>query len=154
MFGLLHEICGEDGFAWNRRLGLIDSVLGVPGLADSPVAAPLRRLAQKYGYAPDAVAAAPERVAAVLRLLSEQLLAQRERGSRYFLGDGLSALDVYWATFAALLEPLPAEQCPMPDFLRGQYHLDDGETRAAAHPILLEHRDAIYRDFLKLPLDF
>jgi glutathione S-transferase len=154
MIGLLHEICGEDGFAWNRRLSLFDSVLGVAELADSPVAAPVRRLARKYGYEPAAVAAAPARVAAILRMLSEQLLGQRERGSRFFIGAGLTAIDIYWAAFAALLEPLPAEQCPMPDFLRGQYHLADGEARAAAAPILLEHRDAIYRDFLELPLDF
>ena len=30
----------------------------------------------------------------------------------------------------------------------------EGEPRDSADPILLEHRDAIYRDFLKLPLDF
>jgi glutathione S-transferase len=154
MLGLLHELCGEDGFAWNRRLSLIDSVLAVPELAESPVAAPVRRLAQRYGYDPAAAARAPGRVAEVLRLLSDQLLAQRARGSGYFLGDGLSALDLYWAAFAALLEPLPPEQCPMPDFLRAQYHLPEGEVRAAAAPVLLEHRDAIYRDHLRLPLDF
>ena len=154
MLGLCHEICGEDGFGWNRRLMLLDRVLAIPELAESPAMAPARVLAGRYGYGPTAAAAAPDRVAEILRTLSERLLEQRDRGSRFFIGDALTALDIYWATFAALLSPLPEEQCPMPGFLRGQYELAEGETRAAAHPILLEHRDAIYRDHLLLPLDF
>jgi len=133
---------------------LLDQVLAVPELADSPVAAPIRRLADKYGYGADVAAAAPARVAEILRLLSERLRAQRDRGSRFFIGDALTALDIHWAAFAALLSPLPAAQCAMPEFLRGQYELAEGGPRAAADPILLEHRDAIYRDFLQLPLDF
>lgn len=154
MLGLCHEICGEDGFGWNRRLMLLDQVLKIPELADSPAMLPARRLAARYGYGAEAAAAAPGRVAEILRTLSERLQAQRRRGSRFFVGDELSALDIHWAAFAALLSPLPEDQCAMPRFLRGQYELGCGETRAAAEPILLEHRDAIYRDFLQLPLDF
>jgi glutathione S-transferase len=154
MFGLCHEICGEDGFAWNRRLMLLDQVLATPTLADSPVAEPVRRLGRKYGYSPATAAAAPVRVASVLAMLSARLRSQRDRGSRFFVGDSLTALDIYWATFAAMLEPLPEAQCPMPEFLRAQYALADGAVRAAADPILLEHRDAVYRGHLELPLDF
>ena len=53
-----------------------------------------------------------------------------------------------------MIEPLPAAQNPMPDMLRALYTLTDEATRASADPILLEHRDMIYRDFLELPLDF
>ena len=56
--------------------------------------------------------------------------------------------------FNRVLEPLPEAQCPMPEFLRAQYALPDGVARAAADPVLLEHRDAVYRDHLELPLDF
>ena len=38
--------------------------------------------------------------------------------------------------------------------LRAGYTLTDPEVRKAAHPLLLEHRDRIYRDWLVLPLDF
>jgi glutathione S-transferase len=154
MLGLCHEICGEDGFGWNRRLMLLDQVLKVPELADSPATAPVRRLADRYGYGAEAASAASGRVAEILRTLSEHLRAQRERGSRFFVGDALTALDIHWAVFAALLCPLPEAQCAMPKFLRSQYELGEGELRDSADPILLEHRDAIYRDFLKLPLDF
>ena len=71
-----------------------------------------------------------------------------------FIGDTITALDIYWAVFAALLSPLPEAQCSMPRFLRRQYELGEGGPREAADPILLEHRDMIYRDFLELPLDF
>jgi len=154
MLGLCHEICGEDGFGWNRRLMLLDRVLKVPELAESPALEPARRLAGRYGYGAAAAAAAPDRVAEILRTLSERLREQRDRGSRFFIGEQLTALDIHWAVFAALLSPLPEEQCAMPRFLREQYELAEQETRAAADPILLEHRDAIYRDFLLLPLDF
>jgi glutathione S-transferase len=154
MLGLCHEICGEDGFGWNRRLMLLDQVLTVPALADSPAAAPIHRLADRYGYGAEAAAAAPGRVGEILRTLSERLRAQRDCGSRYFIGHALTALDIHWAVFAALLSPLPEAQCAMPKFLRGQYELEEGGPRGAADPILLEHRDAIYRDFLQLPLDF
>ena len=41
------------------------------------------------------------------------------------MGDALSALDVYWAAFAAIVRPLPADLCPMPEFLRAQYDVKD-----------------------------
>ncbi|MBW2286677.1 MAG: hypothetical protein JRG90_02530 [Deltaproteobacteria bacterium] len=154
MLGLCHEICGEDGFGWNRRMMLLDQVLTVPEFADSPAAAPARLLGSRYGYGAEAAAAAPGRVGEILRTLSERLRAQRDRGSRFFIGDALTALDIHWAVFAALLSPLPEKQCAMPKFLRGQYELGEGEPRGSADPILFEHRDAIYRDFLQLPLDF
>ena len=57
-------------------------------------------------------------------------------------------------TYTALLEPLPAEQCPMPEGLRGSYLLDDPTVRDSRDALLLEHRDFIYSEHLPLPLDF
>jgi glutathione S-transferase len=149
MFGLCNEITGERGFGWQRRLMLLHPLLaagqteGVPAL-----------LGRKYGYSQAAGEAAPDRTREILALLSSQLRDQKSRGSRYFLGDSLSAVDLYWATFAAMLEPLPKQLCPMDDFMRRAYLLTDPEIRKAADPLLLEHRDAIYADYLELPLDF
>jgi hypothetical protein len=42
----------------------------------------------------------------------------------------------------------------MDDFMRRAYLLTDPEIRKEADPLLLEHRDAIYADYLELPLDF
>ena len=62
-------------------------------------------LANKYGYDKAAAEAAPARIAEILRALTARLEAQRKRGSRFFIGDTLSALDIYWATFAAMNNP-------------------------------------------------
>jgi glutathione S-transferase len=154
MFGLSHEICGEDGFGWNRRLMMISQVLEVPAQAESPLGEIMRRLGARYGYSRSAAAAAPERCAEILRLLASRLRRQRESGRRFFVGESLSALDVYWAVFTALASPLPAEICPMPEFLRTLYQATSPVVIAALDPILLEHRDFIYEEFLELPLDF
>jgi glutathione S-transferase len=154
MFGLCHEICGEDGLGWNRRLMMVHQVLAVPALADSPAGAIVGRLGQRYGYSPEAAQRAPARCAEVLRLLAEQLDRQRGRGRDFLVGDALSALDVTWAAFAALVAPLPPDLCPMPEFLRAQYTAADPVIVEALDPALVAHRDAVYRDHLVLPLDF
>ncbi|MEW6269503.1 MAG: hypothetical protein AB1689_09435 [Thermodesulfobacteriota bacterium] len=150
MFGLCHEIIGEQGFGWSRRLMLLHTTLTYAGGA-----APdgIRRMAAKYGYSPEAAAAAPARAAEVLRLLAAQLARQRAAGSRFLIGDRLSALDVYWATFAVLVAPLPEELCPMPPAIRSVYQSDDPVVRSALDPALLEHRDFVYREYLELPVD-
>lgn len=68
------------------------------------------------------------------------------------IGERLSALDVYWACFAALLDPLPPELCPMPEWLRPFYVVGDADVRAALDPELLRHRDFIYETHLELPI--
>jgi glutathione S-transferase len=151
MFGLAHEICGEGGFGWSRRLMMVDAMLpnGEEDLGGDDLGAVL---GSRYGYSNAAAAAAPERARGVLRLLKERLAAQHARGSRFLVGDAVSALDIYWAAFAALIEPLPDAQCPMPDFVRPFYTATDDEMRSLAEPELLSHRDFIYRDFMELPV--
>lgn len=154
MFGLLFEIAGETGLGWCRRLMLIDPGLRLPPEAVGTLRPTLERLAERYGYSTKAADAAPARVAATLELLAAQWAAQRAEGQRFLVGNALSALDIYWAAFAALLDPLPDELCPMPEGLRGQYGNVGPVVEAALDPALLAHRDAIYREFLVLPLDF
>jgi glutathione S-transferase len=146
MFGLANEICGQQGFGWQRRLMML-AELGT----DNDMT---RTIAQRYGYDAATSAAAPARAAEILALLSAQLRSQRARGSRYLVGDALTALDLYWAAFAAMVEPLPDGLCKMPEGIRTVYHLREPSVRAAADPALLEHRDFIYQKYLRLPLDF
>ncbi len=155
MFGLLHEIASEMGFAWCRRLQLFRPILELPaGAAPAALVESVSRMAAKYGYSAERAAIADVRVVEILELLSETLRDQRDRGSDFLVADALSAVDIYWATFAAMIEPLPPDQCPMDDMLRGAYTIKDAKTLTAADPILLEHRDRIYENHLKLPLDF
>jgi glutathione S-transferase len=152
MFGLAHEICGEQGFGWSRRLMLLHGVLArlpadPPPSFDLPV-----ELGRRYGYSPGAAERASARVAQILELLSSRLRDQRARGSHFFVGERLSALDIQWAAFAAMVEPLPEALCPMNPMMRAGYTLSDQSVRAHCDPILLEHRDLIYQRYLELPV--
>ena len=153
MFGLCHELAGESGFAWNRRLMMLHEVHSLPPEVAGAARAIVTRLGEKYGYTADAAEAAPARAAEVLRLFAARLEAQRECGSRFLVGAELSALDIYWAAFAALVSPLPESLCPMPDVIRHQYTVRHPIVREAIVPSLLEHRDAIYREYLELPVE-
>jgi glutathione S-transferase len=152
MFGLSNELCGETGFGWARRLMLFHLTLGDP---KAPEAAKkgMSVMGNKYGYATKAAEAAPARVVEILRTLSKQLEAQHAKGSRFLIGDRLSALDIYWAAFAALLQPLPDDLCPMPQTYRRLYTCTDKPVMDAATPQLLAHRDFIYHEYLQLPVD-
>ena len=148
-FGLAHEICGEDGLGWARRLQLIHAGLQGAGGFPPRVAA---YLAKKYGHSPETGSAAGARVVALLEMLAARLKAQRTAGSRYYVGNALSAVDVYSATFMALLSPLPQSQCAMDAGSRAAFETLDAATGAALDPMLLEHRDMMYREWLVLPL--
>ena len=150
-FGISHEICGEGGLGWCRRLQGVHAGMSDAGGFPKGVA---EYLGPKYGYRPEEAATYDARVTAILEMLARRLRAQREGGSRFYLGDSLSAVDIYSAAFMALFRPLPQELCPMPDFLRALYTLESWPDAAPVDPGLLEHRDAIYRDVLSLPLEF
>jgi glutathione S-transferase len=113
-----------------------------------------RRFGTKYLYSEEATAAAPARVAAILGSLAARLERQKAKGSRFFIGDRLSALDIYWAAFAAIVRPLPSEMCPMASSFREMYTETHPVVVAAISPLLLEHRDFIYREYLELPIIF
>ena len=151
MFGLLRELAGEHGLGWSRRLMLLAPLMALP--AEHPGRTAMADMAARYAYSDAAAAAAPDRVAEILALFAAQLRAQREAGRAWLVGDRLSALDLYWAAFAALIEPLPHEQCPMPDYLRAAYGASHPAIDAALDRALLDHRDAIYAEHLALPLD-
>lgn len=150
VFGLSHEICGEQGLIWERRLqGVHAGLEGQPGGFPAPVA---QYLSGKYGYRAAEAARHPGRVIGLLGLLAGILHEQRRSGSRYYLGNGLTAVDLYSATAMAMFKPLPAELCPMMEFIRPTLEAMDEATAKALDPILLEHRDFIYREHLELPL--
>jgi glutathione S-transferase len=129
-----------------------NSAMFVPGAPEAGRRV-FRGLAERYAYSPEAAAASKRRTLEIVELLAAQLRAQRAAGRRYLVGGELSALDVYWATFAVLLDPLSEEHCRMDPGLRASYTARDPRLRAAAAD-LLAHRDFVYREHLGLPLDF
>jgi glutathione S-transferase len=148
MFGVLRELAGECGLAWDRRL---QSIAAAGGPEASPV---LAHLANKYGYNESEVEASKRRVAQVLGLCSDLLEEQREAGSAYYIGNALTALDLYSAVLTAvMIDPLPHALCPMPAGMRAGFSAPF-DCLKAARPILLEHRDFIFEHYLPLPMDF
>jgi glutathione S-transferase len=152
LFGFCNEICGENGFGWSRRIMIFHPTLTNPQSEESARAF-ASYMGGKYGYSQTTAEAAPARVAGILRQLANRLDQQHAKGSQFFIGTQLSALDIYWATFAALIQPLPADLCPIPDALRTFFTNTDSTVAAAVTPALMEHRDFIYREYLELPMD-
>ena len=142
--GMAFEICGEMGLGWCRRLCAVHA--GYQADPPDPMA---RWLGDKYGYRPDAHAAAETRVVEVLGLLHDTL---REHGGEYLLGE-LTALDLYWATFCNLIAPLPPEQLPLPEPMRALFTAREPAVQAALTPELLSLRDRVYQRHLVLPVE-
>lgn len=152
MFGLAHEIAGENGLGWSRRLLILSGPLAAGPSAPGYDFA--RFFGDRYGYSPAAARAAEQRSIDVLTLLSSQLRRQQAAGKRYLVGDALSAVDLYWATFANLVDPLPHGLCPMSDDFRAMYGNSPPALKAAASPALLAHRDFICETAVGLPFEF
>jgi glutathione S-transferase len=139
VFGLAHELVGEGGLAWTRRLQLVHAGLQGAGGFPPPVA---KYLARKYGYTPEAGANAGARLSSLFAMLAGEL-----KGKQYFVSGTLTAADIYSATCMAMFRPLPEAQCRMDPATRQAF-----ETPHEVPPALFEHRDRIYRDYLELPL--
>ena len=144
-FGLAHELCGEMGLGWGRRLELVAA--GLARTKPDPIA---KWLGDKYGYSPETAAQAPGRVREILTLFGELLADSR---GRYLLGERLSALDLYWATFCNLVAPLPPELLPMPEQMRPMFTSADPLVHEQlAKSGLLALRDRVYQEHLELPV--
>lgn len=152
MFGLAHEIAGENGLGWSRRLMIVHGPLAQG--PDAPGYGFSKFFGDQYGYSNNAAAAAEQRCIDVLGLLSTQLERQRAAGRRCLVGEHLSAVDIYWATFANLVDPLPHEQCAMSPEFRSMYGNSPASVRDAASPALLAHRDHVCATALGLPFEF
>ncbi len=149
VFGLAHELCGEGGLGWSRRLQTVHAGLNDAGGFPERVA---KYLGRKYGYRPAAGEAAQARVSELLGMFAARLEAQREAGSPYYVGDSPTAVDVYGAAFMAMFRPLSHDQCPMDPTIRRVFEQLDPQTEDALDPILFEHRDMMYAEHLELPL--
>ena len=152
MFGLANELCGENGLGWARRLMIIHSSLTDPNTSDGAKQG-TRFLGTKYDYSVASAEAAPARVVQILTTFHRQLESQRSRGRRFLVGNSLTAVDLYWAAFAAFIQPLPDNLCAMPAGFRKMYDCTDPAVKGASSPQLFAHRDFVYHEYLELPVD-
>ena len=151
MYGLSHELMSEGGLVWCGRLITIDASIKSDGRSgfSVPVA---RYLASRYGYAPDRVDAARDRIAQVFAVLHEQLRRSQQAGGLYYFGEQMTALDIYCAAAMNIFAPLPHEQCPMHPVARTAFEWLHRETAAALPPALIAHRDFMHERHLGLPV--
>jgi len=145
--GFLAELCAEGGFGWSRRIVMIDKLLHDGRYCDRERAIG-HYLAGKYGYHDTSVAAATRRCEDVLAAFAR--LAELD--AAYLAGPTLTALDLGWAAFAALISPLPESACAMHPLWRDMYTWMPTETAPAVVEALLARRDRIYQEWLELPV--
>ena len=103
----------------------------------------------KYGWSPEAVAAADSRIVDILGVLNAQLESQKVAGSQYFIGDSLTALDLHWAAYSNMVAPSDYPTTQPGDRILGAFGAtNSAAVTAAVTPLLLSHRDHIYEAYL------
>ena len=152
VFGICNEICGEDGYGWNSRLLMFPEQAAGEKRDEKDTWTDL--LQSRYGGSGDAVARAADKAGAVLRFLADRLREQAAKGSRYFVGDRLSAADIYWAAMSIGVAQLPEEKSATPRFLQKVWGRMAERLKDQLDPILVAHRDYIFERYIPTPLDF
>ena len=151
--GLSHQLCGEDGLGWTRRLNMFKMMLDAAG--GDPVKTGLPpRLFKDYTINAETTTHGTDRLIAILNLFDDRLKTQKAAGSNYLIGDRLTATDLHFAALFGIVDPLPHDVNPMPEGLRGLYSSGDTHVRAAVTDAMRRHRDYIYETYLSLPIDF
>jgi glutathione S-transferase len=148
MFGLAHEMCGEDGFGWSGRLLTFEVIEKMN--AEIPIANMRRKFASDSS-SPQRAAA---RMISVMAMLARRLMQQVASGSSYLVGNDLSAADIYWTTFSNMLAPIAESACPMPGYYRTWCERCADMIGSPVPEILIAHRERILRDHFILPMWF
>ena len=138
MFGLCAIILAEDGLVWNMRI-----------LSDNP-------LARKYGYSDDSSLKAPEKIAQAINLIDKQLLGQADKGSPYLIGDGISALDIYWATMSMAISPVSLNIMPATQQNQGMLKMFEmvstlPQIESNVSDRIKEHQNFILTEYCETP---
>ena len=151
MLGFAHEIMGEEGLCWARRVQLIH--MGLEEEAEGGFPAPLASsLAGKYGADVMDKATAEHRVIKLMTMIADRLISQESIGSPYLIGRSLTALDIYVATSMVLFAPLSDDQCAMHPRMRTAFETPPPPAVKALLPQLAEYRNQIYKDHMTLPV--
>ncbi len=146
--GLIAELSSEAGFAWHRRVMMIARLLTEPTFGERERGIG-HYLSKKYRHNTDSPEASTKHCEKIVATFAGLQAA----GHDYLSGSTLTALDLAWAAFAALIQPLPEDLCPMKPLWRDLYTWMPSATPRHTVEALLSHRERIYRDWLPLPVD-
>ena len=148
MIGLSHEICGEMGIGWNRRLQLF-----APAFASGNPPPKSAGWASKYGYQRKRRKAAGERTAASLNALATATqIAVRARGA-LFCRRRLERARHLLDGLRQFARPLAEGTVSDARGLRPGFTANDPIVKAALDPLLLEHRSRIFRAHFRDPME-
>jgi glutathione S-transferase len=148
VIGLIAEVCSEAGLGWHRRVMMIERLLTDPAFGERERGIG-HYFSKKYRHTTDSLEASTKRCEEIVLAFG----GLRSEGDEYLAGSSLTALDLAWAAFAALIQPLPEELCPMKSLWRVLYTWMPSETPRHTVEALLSHRERIYRNWLPLPID-
>ena len=112
----------EDGLVWNMRI-LNDGALS-----------------RKYGYSEAASAAAPEKIVEIIALMDAYLEQQAERGSKYLVGDAVTAADIYWATMSMCVTATEPDIMPVTRQNQGMLKYFASNSKRPEIAEVLSHR--------------
>lgn len=152
VLGLCEELAGEDGLGWNRRL---HSMAQWRDATDAPFPEEdaerlLRKFASRRGA--EVMDRATRRMVEILDLMAQVAEARGVAQQRYLIGGRLTVLDVMWAAFCNMVDPLPPHICDLSHELREIYTVKDPQVLAALSPALLDHRDFMYMHHMEPPV--
>lgn len=139
MFGLLSELLSEDGIMWRGRL------LGGKSA-----------FTLKYGWSEKAADAGPARMAESVKLFADQLNKQKAAGSKFIIGNKLTALDPIFATCSYMLKAPGPDIVPVTKttagFLKGMgRNPKPVQDVVEANPYIIEYRDHILKTYCITP---
>ena len=124
-----------------------------PILDSGEAPAGVQNMADKYGYNSEDVGLADRRVCKTLEMLADILRKQKHGGSRFFIGEQVTAVDFYWTAFSNLCSIMSPEVCPLDDTIRPMFENVSEEVMSAIDPVLIEHRDFIMKEYFKVPME-
>lgn len=150
VMGLCHEIAGEEGFGWFRRIQLVQASLKGEGGFPLPVA---ENLAKVYDCSEDQPIQPAQRVGDILTMLDHRLQSQQQAGSDYLVGQSLTAADIFWTCFSVMLQPPAQEFCDMNPQMRAALETRDDLTWGAYSQRLQDHAQMVYSKHLAYPLE-
>ena len=116
----------------------------------------VRPLGRKYGYSEEASKDAPRKMGEVVKLIDERLAAQEAKGSKYLVGDSISAVDIYWATISTIVIPAGPEIMARTKQNEGMLKMFAGvsmvpQISEAVSERMEKHRDYILHTYCETP---
>ena len=152
MIGLSSEIMSPQGLMWQGRLAMAELYRSAEMTEKQRSFFGHREfLGGKYSHIANGRPPL-ENVKDVLRLLDDVLLQNERSGSAFFVGENLTALDIYWTYVSNLALILPKEELPVMRFNRDMYTRINEELAPHLTDRLLAHRKRTLQTYLECPV--